>query len=130
MVLFPACGKKGPPFLPGKTLEARVDPLTGKWVDGEIRLEGTIEGPDKGSDITGCRISHAWYPEDQFPCEGCPVEMVEYTGVVEATISGNQFVCVIPAAQKKGIWFIGVRLTGSRGAVGPPSQRVKIIIDD
>ena len=60
MALFPACGKKGPPFLPEKKLAAKVDGLTGKWVHGRIRLEGTVEGADKGSDITGCMIYHAW----------------------------------------------------------------------
>lgn len=129
MLLFYACGKKGPPFLPEKTIAAKVDPLTGRWVNDQIRLEGTIEGDDKGSDITGCRIYHAWYPEDDPPCEGCPIEMVVFTDTAETAVSGGRFTCVIPVAEKKGIWFFEVRLTDSRGAVGPPSQRVKLKID-
>jgi len=130
MALFPACGKKGPPFLPEKKLAAKVDGLTGKWVDGRIRLEGTIEGADKGSVIAGCTIYHAWYPEDHPPCEGCPIEMMAFTATVETAVSGDRFTCDIPVAEKKGIWFLEVRLTGSQGAVGPPSQRIKVIIDE
>lgn len=130
MVLFPACGKKAPPFLPEKKLTVKVDQLAGKWVDGQIRLEGTIEGGDKGSDITGCKIYHAWYPEDDPPCEGCPIEMALFTGAVDTKVSGDRFTCDIPAAKKKGIWFIEVRLTDSHGAVGPPSERIRLKIEN
>jgi len=130
MALFPACGKKGPPFLPDKKLAAKVDGLSGKWVDGRIRLEGTIEGGDMGSEIAGCAIYHAWYPEDHPPCEGCPIEMRAFTDTVETTVSGDCFTCDISVAEKKGIWFFEVRLTGSRGAVGPPSERIRVKIEN
>jgi predicted small lipoprotein YifL len=129
MALFPACGKKGPPFLPEKRIEAKVDRLNGKWVDGRIRLEGTVKDGDKGGNITGCRVYYASYPEDQPPCEGCPIEMAEFADNVEATVSEGRFTCDIPIAKKEGIWFLEVRLTDSRGAVGPPSERVKVTID-
>jgi predicted small lipoprotein YifL len=128
--LFPACGKKGPPFLPEKKLAARVDGLTGTWVDGRIRLEGTLESADKGADIAGCKIYHAWYPQDRPPCEGCPIEMMAFTDTVETTISGNRFICDISIPEKKGIWFFEVRLIGSRDAVGPPSERIRVQIEN
>lgn len=130
MAFFPACGKKGPPFLPDKKLAAKVDQLTGKWVDGRIRLEGTIDSGDKGPEIAGCTIYHAWYPEDHPPCEGCPIEMRAFTDAVETTVSGDRFTCDISVTEKKGIWFFEVRLTGSRGAVGPPSERIRVKIEN
>ena len=130
MALLPACGKKAPPFLPEKKLTAKVGRLTGKWVDSEIRLAGSIEGDDRQAKPLGCTIYHAWYPLDRPPCDGCPIEMTVFKGIAETTISKDRFSCVIPEAKKKGIWFFEVRLTDSRGAVGPPSERVKVVIAD
>ena len=130
MVLLPACGKKGPPFLPEKKLVTKVDRLTGKWKNGKVRLEGYIAGDDKKrSDVTGCRVYHAWYPMDNPPCEGCPIEMADFIDIKEMEISGDRFTCEIPGVKKKGIWFFEGRLIGSHGAIGPPSERVKVMID-
>ena len=79
MVLLPACGKKGLPFLPEKKLVTKVNRLTGKWENGKVRLEGYIEGDDKRrSDVTGCRVYHVWYLMDNPPCEGCPIKMTGF----------------------------------------------------
>ena len=130
MMLLPGCGKKGPPFLPEKKLVTKVDRLTGKWEDGKVRLEGYIEGDDKRrSDVTGCRIYRVWYPVDNPPCEGCPIDMADFRDIKEMEISGDRFTCVIPGVKKKGIWFFEVRLIGSHGAIGPSSERVKVTID-
>jgi predicted small lipoprotein YifL len=130
LALFSACGKKGPPFLPEKKLAARVEGLTAKWVDGTIRLEGSIEGNDKGLGITGCTVYHAWYPLEEPPCEGCPVEMVVVTEGVQTTITKDRFACDIPVTETKGVWFLDVRLTGSHSAVGPPSERITLRVED
>ena len=131
MVLLPACGKKGPPFLPEKKLVTKVDRLTGKWEDGKVRLEGYIEGDDKRrSDVTGCRIYHTWYPMDNPPCEGCPIEMKDFKEIKEKVVSGDRFNYEVLDVEKKGVWFFQVRLVGRNGAVGPPSERVKVTIDD
>jgi predicted small lipoprotein YifL len=130
LALFSACGKKGPPFLPEKKLAARVEGLTGKWVDGTIRLEGSIEGDDREKGITGCTVYHARYPLDQPPCEGCPIEMEVVTEGVQPTIAKDLFVCDVPVTETKGIWFLEVRLTGSDGAVGPPSARITLQVED
>ena len=130
MVLLPACGKKGPPFLPEKKLVIKVDRLTGKWENGKVRLEGYIGGDDKRrSDVTGCRIYHTWYPMDNPPCEGCPIEMADFRDIKEMEISGDLFTCEIPGVKKKGVWFFELRLIGRNGALGPPSERVKVTID-
>lgn len=130
LAFFPACGKKGPPFLPEKRLAARVEGLTGKWVDGTIRLEGSIEGDDKGLGITGCTVYHAWYPSDKPPCEGCPIKMVVATEGVQTTFAKGRLSCEIPVTETKGIWFFDVRLTGSDGALGPPSERITLQVED
>lgn len=130
MVCWSGCGKKGPPFLPERELGAKVDQLTSQWIDGHLRLEGTIGGGDRGSDVTGSRVYHAWYPEEHPPCEGCPIEMTVFTDTVKTTVSGDRFTCDVPVTEKKGIWFLEVRLTGSRGAVGPPSERIRVKIEN
>lgn len=130
IVFLPACGKKGPPFLPEKKLVTKVDRLTGKWENGKVRLEGYIEGDDKRrSDVTGCRIYRVWYSVDSPPCDGCPIDMADFRDIKEMEISGDRFTCEIPGVKKKGIWFFEVRLIGSHGALGPPSERVKVTIN-
>ena len=130
MVLLPACGKKGPPFLPEKKIITKVDRLTGKWENGTIRLEGYIEGDDKRrSDVTGCRVYHVWYSVDNPPCDGCPIDMADFRNIKEMEISGDRFTCEIPGVKKKGIWFFEVRLIGSHGAIGPSSDKVKLNIE-
>ena len=129
MVLFPACGKKGPPFLPENKLTIKLDRLTGKWEDGQVRLEGYIKADNKNrSDITGCRIYHAWYSADDPPCEGCPIKMAGFREIKEMEVSGDRFTCDFKEVEKKGIWFFEVRLIGRNSAVGPPSERIKLNI--
>ena len=130
MVLFPGCGKKGPPFLPQHKLNSKVDRLSGKWKDGHVVLDGYVPGEDKKrSDVTGCRIYHAWYSAENLPCEGCPIEMSGFKEINNKIISGDRFNCDIPGIEKRGIWFFEVRLVGKGGALGPPSERVKVTID-
>jgi len=130
MVLLSACGMKGPPFLPEKKLVTKVDRLTGKWENGKVRLEGYIEGDDKrSSDVTGCRIYRVWYPVDNPPCDGCPIDMTDFRDIKEMEVLGDRFACEIPGVKKKGIWFFEVRLIGRNGALGPLSERVKVMID-
>jgi len=131
MALLPACGKKGPPFLPEKKLLLRVDQVEGKWRDGRAFLEGYVGGGEEQiSGVTGCRVYHAWYPADNPPCEGCPIEMSGFKEINEKIISGDRFSCDVPGVEKKGIWFFEVRLIGRSGAVGPPSDRIKLKIEN
>lgn len=124
--LVPACGKKGPPFLPDKRTGLRAERLTGSMANGEIRLEGIVAGAGGQAEAVGCRISHAWYPEDRLPCEGCPIPMTEIKGDVDFRPSGARFACSLPVAETRGVWFIEVRLIDKSGAVGPASERIRI----
>jgi len=124
--LMSACGKKGPPFLPEKGHEARARNLTGKWLNGQIKLEGTVDGTDQDAVISGCMIDQAWYPEDAPLCEGCPVKMTALEDAFDVQISGSRFTCLIPVSENRGIWFFQVRLIDGGGAVGPASERIMV----
>ena len=131
MALLPNCGKKGPPFLTKSKLSLRVDQLKGEWENGRVLLKGYVRGENKViSSVTGCRVYHAWYPMDNPPCEGCPIEMAGFKEIKEKVVSGDRFNCEVPDVEKKGIHFFEVRLMGRDGAVGPPSDKVKLRIDD
>ena len=131
MVLLPGCGKKAPPFLPEKKFPLRVDQLEGKWEKGRVVLGGYVRAEDKElSHVKGCRVYHSWYPVDDPPCETCPIEMAGFEVIKEKVVSDNRFNCEILDAKKKGIWFFEVRLIGRNGALGPPSDKVKLRIND
>jgi len=131
IALLPACGKKGPPFLTESKLSLRVDQLKAEWENGRVLLKGYVRGEDKIiSSVTGCRVYHAWYTMDNSPCEGCPIEMTGFEEIKEKVVSGDRFSCEIPGVEKKGIHFFKVRLMGKNGALGPPSDKTKLMIDD
>jgi len=129
LLIFSAgCGKKAPPFLPEQKIPAKVDQLSGQYEDGRIRLSGQISGDDKGVKATGCRIYHAWYPADDPPCEGCPIEMIPFTEPGETQIADHRFACDIPSGNREGIWYLQVFLVDDKGAEGPPSERIRLEI--
>ena len=130
MALLPNCGKKGPPFLTENKLSLRVDQLRGEWENGRVLLKGYVPGEDKEIClVTGCRVYREWYPMDNPPCEGCPIEMTGFKEIKEKVVSGDRFNCEVLDVEKGGIWFFEVRLVGSHGAIGPPSERAKVTID-
>lgn len=131
MALLPDCGKKGPPFLTQSKLPLRVDQLKGEWENGRVLLKGYVRGEDKIiSSVTGCRVYHAWYPMNNPPCEGCPIEMKGFKEIRGKVVSDDQFDCEVLDVEKRGIHFFEVRLMGMDGAVGPPSDKVKLKIED
>ena len=73
MALF-TCGKKGPPFLPERTMPLRVGHLEAGRENGTVILRGNIIGPQgislKNENIIGCRVYHVWYSLTDAPCEG------------------------------------------------------------
>jgi len=126
-----SCGKKGPPFLPESDLSLRVDGLTGSWEEGSVDLVGRVQDDMKqASDVSGCKVYHAWYPMDDPPCEGCPVEVTELQEKTGNVITKGRFRCRIQIREKRGIHFFQVRLVGKNGVLGPVSNRVKLKIDD
>ena len=131
MALLSNCGKKGPPFLTQSKLSLRVDQLKGERENGRVLLKGYVRGEDEViSSVTGCRVYSAWYPMDNPPCEGCPIEMKGFKEIKEKVVSGDRFNCEVLDVEKKGIHFFEVRLMGRGGAVGPPSDKVKLQIED
>lgn len=128
-----ACGKKGPPFLPEKSLSLRVTGLNVEWKYQGLRLRGELVGPEyeleNPLNIKGCRVFYASYPLDNPPCEDCPIEYRLLEEIEGQVISEGQFLCEISVDKKDGIHFFTVRLIGQKGEVGPYSDRAKFVID-
>ncbi len=127
-----SCGKKTPPFLPKKEFSAKVANLRGEWVKGNILLKGDISGLKKPKralgQIKGARVYYGQYPLKTPPCDGCPIE---YHGDHEfgaEVITEEGFFCKVPVEKKGQIIFLKVHLFGPEGAMGPPSNRVKVIV--
>jgi len=127
-----ACGKKGPPFLPESNIPFRVQDLTAEWKNGTVFLRGRVaafRGQNRdGSQVKGCRVYHAWYALEKPPCDGCPVNYSGYREINDEVLRGEDFFCELTVNTKKGIHFFEVRLVGKSEAVGPPSNRIKLII--
>ncbi len=131
LIFFVGCGRKSPPFLSGqKKVTVGVDQLQGDWMKQSLVLKGLIRG-DKPSRslITGCRVYYVWYPLDQPPCEGCPIDMASFRDITDQTIKNDQFECRLPAFKQKGICFVMVRIMEKEGLLGPESNRIKLISD-
>ena len=127
-----ACGKKGPPFLPERVIPYRVQELTAELKNGTVFLRGRVAGLEAQekdrSRITGCRIYHAWYAMEKSPCDECPVDYSDVLEIEDEVVRGEDFSCEAAVKKKKGVHFFEVRLTGKDEAVGPPSNRTKLII--
>jgi hypothetical protein len=133
LLALSSCGKKGPPFLPRKSFPARVVDLRAEWSEGYVLLKGNIaglKGPSKAAEqVKGCRVFFAQYPLGRPPCEGCPIEYQGSRAFGEGVVTEEGFSCKLPAKVKGQIYFFEVRLVGPEGAVGPPSDMVKVIAE-
>jgi hypothetical protein len=131
---LPACGRKGPPFLPAPGMPFRVQHLKGEWKDGTIVLWGQVvsaQGRGKEpSDITGCRIDFARYALKEPPCEGCPIAYADRREVKAEVVTREGFYCRVPGIKEKGIYFFKVSLIDRNGAVGSSSNRAKVIVEE
>ena len=129
-----SCGKKGPPFLPKTDMPLKVEQLKGKWTNEAVLLQGNIpalKGGKKGTPgVMGCRVYHKWYSLKNPPCEGCPIDYPGFQEIKGEILAGEDFMCEVFLEKKEGIHFFEVRLIGPKGKVGPPSNRVKLIIED
>jgi hypothetical protein len=126
-----ACGKKSPPSLPQpeKAFEYRVFDLKGKWLKGNILLQGDVEGlgsPEDLEDIIGARVLYAEYPLDDAPCETCPVDFHGYHEFGTEAVTEEEFHCRVPAKKRGHVYFLEVHLIGPEGVLGPPSNRVMV----
>jgi hypothetical protein len=131
LMLLAGCGRKSSPFLSAqKNVTVRLDQLRGSWKDQALVLNGLVQGDDASNSlITGCRVYYVWYPLDQPPCDGCPIEMASFRDIADQIIKNDQFECRLPAFQQKGICFVRVRLMEKEGLLGPESSRIKLISD-
>jgi predicted small lipoprotein YifL len=129
---FMACGKKGPPFLPESNIPFRVQELTGEWKNGTVFLRGRVaasQGQDRDrSHVRGCKVYHGWYALEKTPCDGCPVDYAGFREINDEVLKGEDFFCEVTIDKKKGVHFFEVRLIGQGGAVGPPSNRMKLTL--
>jgi predicted small lipoprotein YifL len=129
-----SCGKKGPPFLPKTDMPLKVEQLKGQWTNEAVLLQGSIpalKGQKRGSPgVTGCRVYHAWYSLKNAPCEGCPIKYSGFQEIRGKILAEEEFLCEVFVEKKQGIHFFEVRLLDPKGEVGPPSNRVKLIIED
>ena len=131
ILLIPAsCGRKGDPSLPQKSTSARVVDLKGAWQGGYIELKGGIADPaETDSTVSGARVHYAIYPVSDPPCDGCPIEFQGYHTYGSEVVREGRFFCKIPGAVKANIYYFEVQLAGENGVLGPPSNRVKVVVE-
>lgn len=123
------CGKKSPPFLPEKrAFSAHAARFEAVWNGRTLILNGTAAGnADDLAAVNGCRIQYVWYPLDDPPCEGCPIEMKSFRVVTGKLNQKNEARYEFPAFRQKGICFFAVQLMGNEGRLGLPSERLKLL---
>jgi len=129
-LITPSCGKKGDPFLPQKSINARVVDLKGAWQAGYIELTGSVQSPSgQESTVAGSRIQYAVYPVAEAPCDGCPIEYQGVHTYGPEVVRKDRFLCRIPGALKGNLYYFEVQLLGAKGALGPPSDRAKVVVE-
>ena len=128
-----ACGMKGPPFFSQSTFSTGVNNLTGEWDKGEILLKGSILPPLESGEtadlVKGARIYYAQYSPEEAPCAECPVAFHGYDTLDQEVIIEGDFLCRMPGKDQGKVYFFKVHLIGAEGAMGPPSNTVKIVVE-
>ena len=132
-LVFAACGKKAPPFLSQNTFITGVNDLTGEWDKGEILLKGAIlpllESGQTSALVKGARVYYAQYPLEEAPCAECPVAFHGYDTLDQEVIVKGGFLCLMPGNDQGKVYFFKVHLIGAEGAIGPPSNTVRIVVE-
>jgi hypothetical protein len=130
---FLACGRKGPPFLPKKTIAMTVRELRGEWENGLVILKGNVvterDREKNESDVSGCRIYHARYELENQPCEGCPIEYEVLEEKKGKIITNEKFYCEVSGVKGDGIHFFKVRLLGRNATMGPFSNEARLVVE-
>ena len=126
LIVTMTCGKKGDPFLPEKEFPARVTDLEGEQQKEFIILRGKISGPEE---VEGARVYYAQYPLEKSPCEGCPINFQDYQEFGVQVVTGEGFLSRVPVKGQGEVYFFRVILMGPSGAVGPPSETVKVVVE-
>ena len=129
----PSCGKKNPPSLPQEPFPLSVRDLGGEWVNGHILLKGNIRGPVKAKKdmalIEGCRVYYGIYPLENPPCPDCPIEYQGHQDFGPEIVSEEGFFLRMPVEKRERIYFLKVHLIGPESAVGPPSNKVRVVVN-
>jgi hypothetical protein len=132
-MVFTVCGKKAPPFLSKSSFSTGVNDLTGEWNKGEILLKGTIlpplESGEAGNLVKGARVYYAQFSPDEAPCAECPVAFHGYDTFNQEVIVEGDFLCRMRAKDKGKVYFYRVHLIGAEGAMGYPSNTVRIVVE-
>jgi hypothetical protein len=115
-------------------MSLKVEQLTGEWTIDGVLLKGSIQKSNlkkKGMpEVAGCRVYHARYDLKNPPCEGCPIDYAGFEEVQGGILEEEGFLCELYLKKNEGVHFFEVRLIGRKGAVGPPSNRVKLNMGD
>jgi hypothetical protein len=119
--------------LPQITFSAGVNNLTGEWDQGEILLKGSIlpsqESGETADSVKGARVYYAQYSLEDAPCAECPVTFHGYHALDQEVIVGGGFLCRMPGNNQGEVYFFKVHLMGAQGAMGPPSNTVRVIVE-
>jgi len=129
LLITPACGKKGPPFIPKKPVAAKVVDLKAERSGNDIVLEGNIGGlgePGKEKQFTGLRVYFAQYPLKDPPCADCPIEYKDHYDLGSEVIKGERFLYRLKDRPKDQIYFFRMNIIGPEGNLGPPSKQVQV----
>ena len=110
LLIFLACGKKGPPFLPKENISLRVEQLSAELQDGIIILKGHLidivgKNRDTSGDL-GCQVYYAGYSLENSPCKGCPIQYRPIRGTGEEHIVNQQLTCKILGKKRRGMCCI------------------------
>jgi hypothetical protein len=133
LLAIASCGKKASPFLSQSPFFVKVNDLTGEWNKGEMLLKGSIlpslESGDTADIVKGARVYYAQYPFEDAPCAECPVTFHGYEVFDQEVIVEGDFLCPMPAIEQGMVYFFKIHLMGEEGAMGPPSNRVRIVVE-
>ena len=136
LLAWPACGKKGSPFLHREEFSVRVVDLKAEWVKEYVFLKGKISGPGgllgpkQAMDLVkGAKVYYGQYPLENPPCAGCPIKYHGFHGFGPEVLTEKGFLCKVPGKKKGEIYFFKVHLIGPEGAVGPTSERVRVVLE-
>jgi predicted small lipoprotein YifL len=127
LLSLPSCGKKGDPFLPQKSFDAKVADLRADQKESSVLLSGNVLLPENATDkVTGSRVYFAQYSSESPPCEGCPIEYQGYWSFGSDVIQDKRFFCRIPDIRPNQVYFFKAALVGSEGVQGPFSDLVRV----
>lgn len=79
--------------------------------------------------VKGARVYYAQYSPEEAPCAECPVAFHEYEVFDQEVIVEGEFLCLMPENEQGKVYFFRVRLIGAEGAMGPPSNTIKIAVE-